>query len=480
MGEKLKEKHLPIDFKSPKVKTGINMKSKVKWFDREITSIQTEDKKLSLMSLFIPLFVEQLLMNLMGTVNTLAMGRYSDDAVAAIGAANQVIGLIYTFYAVVSGGATIVISRRLGAGKNEEASDAAFTSLVFEGGMSLVFSLLLASFASPLMKMLNLEGEVLHMAENYFRICISFSFFRGVMSAASGILRSYGKPKPAVLVSLFINLLNAVFNIIIVFRPFEIPLYGTEGIGIANVISHGTGTVLIFICLFKSKINLNLREKNIHTLKSLGSILKVGIPGGVSSLSYSLSQVVSTSILAILGTVALSTKIYISSIVFYVYVIGMSLGLSTSILMGWMTGAKEYEKAYKLNQQVLKLSVLLNIVLSVLLFLFYRPLIGLFTTSEEILTMARGILFIDIFVEIGRAFNHVEDSSLKGAGDVVFPMIVSIISCWLISILFSYIFSIQLGWGLYGCWIAFMLDELFRGLIFWKRFRSKKWMNKVV
>ena len=162
------------------------------------------------------------------------------------------------------------------------------------------------------------------------------------------------------------------------------------------------------------------------------------------------------------------------------YVVGMSLGLSTAILTGWMTGAKEYDKAYRLNQQVLRLAVSLNIVLSVLLLLFHRPILGLFTRNQEIIKMAGSVLFIDIFVEIGRAFNHVEDNSLRGAGDVMFPMVVSIISCWLISILFSYILGIGLGLGLAGCWVAFMLDELFRGFSFWKRFRTKKWMEKKV
>ena len=179
-----------------------------------------------------------------------------------------------------------------------------------------------------------------------------------------------------------------------------------------------------------------------------------------------------------LGTAALTAKIYVSSIVFYVYVTGMSLGLSTAILMGWMTGAKEYEKAYRLNQQVLKIAVSLNIVLSVLIFLCHRPLMHLFTQSEEIIGMTGVIFFIDIFVEIGRAFNHVEDNSLRGAGDVFFPMVIAVISCWGVSILFAYLLGIRLRMGLAGCWIAFMLDEMFRGSIFFIRFRSRKWTKK--
>ncbi len=453
---------------------------KLSWIDSEVTQIQTVEGKLTLKGLFLPFFVEQLLMSMMGTVNTLVLGHYSDDAVAAVGAANQVVGFVYTIYAVISGGASIVISHRLGADKEKEAGDVGFSAIVFAAGLSLVCSIILAGCAQPLMRMLNLKEQVLRMAVQYFRICISFSFLQGIISAVSAIFRSYGKPKIAVGVSLLMNVVNAFFNYIVVFRPIEIPLHGVGGIAVVNVGARLLALVVILICLAKSGLPLHFREKSPKSLRCIKSILQVGLPGGVSSLSYSLSQVVSTSILGVLGTIALSTKIYVSSIVFYVYVTGYSLGLSTAILIGWMVGAKEYDKAYRLNQQVLRIAVALNLTLSVALFLCYRPLIGMFTQSREIISMAQGILFIDIFVEIGRAFNHIEENSLRGAGDVVFPMVIAIVSCWMMSICFSYILGIWFGFGLYGCWIAFMLDELFRGLIFWRRFRSRKWENRKI
>ena len=79
-----------------------------------------------------------------------------------------------------------------------------------------------------------------------------------------------------------------------------------------------------------------------------------------------------------------------------------------------------------------------------------------------------------------RGFNHIEENSLRGAGDVVFPMIVSICSCWAMSVLFSYILGVKLGLGLTGCWIAFAMDEAFRGINYFFRWKSKKWMKKTV
>ena len=109
-----------------------------------------------------------------------------------------------------------------------------------------------------------------------------------------------------------------------------------------------------------------------------------------------------------------------------------------------------------------------------------KHLVKLITDDPAILSIGHTILFFDIFVEIFRGFNHIEENSLRGAGDVVFPMGVSILSCWLMSVFFSYLLGVKMGFGLFGCWIAFGMDEAFRGVNYLIRWRSRKWMKKTV
>ena len=452
----------------------------IKLYDKSLSRIETPQGTLSLFAIFLPLLVESLLTNSMGTVNTLILSQYSDDAVAAVGTANQLLSMIYTFYTVISTGTSIFISHRLGAKKKDQASDAAFTAILCSLVLSLLVGGVLSLFSISLMKMMNLTGQVLTDAAMYFRICVLFSFFQALISAISAIFRSYGKPKIAVAASLFMNIMNALLNIVVIFRPFETPLHGVSGIAVTSVISRGLAFLFIAVCLARSSLDLQFRKKNLKTLRCIGSILHIGLPGGISSMSYSISQVVTTSILAILGTTAISTKIYLSSIFFYIYVVGMSLGSATSLIIGWLVGAEEYDKAYRLNLQNLRIAVLLNLIGSSLICIFGRQLLRLFTDDPAIFTLAAPIFFVDIFVEVGRAFNHIEDNSLRGAGDVMFSMVVSIFSSWAMSILFSYLLGVRLGLGLSGCWIAFMMDELFRGLTFFARLRSRSWTKKYV
>lgn len=449
-------------------------------YDKSLNRFETPQGTLTLLSVFIPYFVELLLTNLMGTVNTVTIGHYSDQAVASVGAANQIISMVLTFYTIISAGASIVISHNLG-GKNEKsASDAAFSAIVISTILSVLLGSVLTFFSKDILTLMNMKGHVLEDASAYLSICIFFSFIQSLISIFSAIFRSYGFPKIAVSVALFMNFLNALLNIIIIFRPFEIPLYGVKGVAIANVISKTIAFILLIVFFLRSPLDLQLRKKNFKSLKIISRILYIGVPGAMGTISYNISQVVSTSIIAVLGVTMISANIYLSTIFFYVSIIGLSLGLANSLIIGWLVGAHEFDRAYRLSQQNLKIAVSINIVLSFSIFIFGEHIIRLFTSNPEIISLAKTIMLIDLFVEFGRAFNHIENNALRGAGDVIFSMYVSILSCWAISILLSYILCIQFGLGLPGCWIAFAIDENFRGLLFYHRFKSRKWTKKVI
>lgn len=449
-------------------------------YDKSLNKMETPGGVITLTSLFLPFFIEMVLTNSMGTINTLALSRYSEASVASVGAAAQLMMMIFTFYGVVSAGASVVISQNLGAGKYKTAGDASIISIFFSACMSIIVGIILSVNAGAILTLMNLRGDLLQDAVTYFRICITFSFFQAIYTSLSSVFRSYGKPRTAVKVSLFMSFTNALLNSIIVFRPFPFPLKGVWGIAVSSVLSQAMGMCLLFYFFKKASFQIRLERGTLKHISLIGKIFSIGVPGGISNLSYSLSQVVSTSIVATLGATAVSTKIYLDNIFFYVGVLGLALGQSTAIMISRLAGAHMFEQASKLNRQNLKITIFCNVTLSLVIFLFGNQLIGIFTDNTEIIKIARNIMMIDLFVEIGRGFNHIENNSLKGSGDVFFPMLISITSCWIMSISFSYILGIKLGFGLIGCWIAFAMDELFRGILFFRRWRSGKWKGKVL
>jgi Na+-driven multidrug efflux pump len=147
------------------------------------------------------------------------------------------------------------------------------------------------------------------------------------------------------------------------------------------------------------------------------------------------------------------------------------------VFMGRYKGAGELDKADRLFKQNRRLAFGCNLILSLLVLTFHRPLMGMFTSNTEIINAAGKIFLIDIFVQLPRAINNISESSLSANGDVRITFITSTLSCWLGSVALSYLLCVVLGFGLVGLWIAFACDETFKSIVYIIRWRSGRWKN---
>ena len=435
--------------------------------------------KLTLQTLVLPIFLENVLKNLMGTVNVLILSALSDQSVAAVGVATQVFQMILTVFNVCSNGAVVVICQSLGSGNRRTASEATSTSLFLVSALSLLLSLLCFSASPLLIRWMQVEPALTGEAVSYLRIISMGGFFEGLISAIAAILRSYGKPRYGLYATLLMNLLNALGGWIVVFRPFETPFSGVSGVAWMRVLSEILAALtMVFILL---RLNLTGSRRSLLQPKAamIRPILHIAIPSGVETFSYSLSQTVTTAIVATLGAASISAKVYVQNIVHYVYLLGLSVGTATSIMIGHCVGAGEYDKALEHNKRGLKLAMSSNAVFSLAVLLLRWPLLGLFTRDPEILSIAAPIMVLDFFVEMGRAVNHIEQFSLRAVSDVRVPMCISLATSWGCSILFSYILGVRLGLGLPGCWIAYGMEEVVRCTLLLRRWKKKDWIRKL-
>ncbi|MBE5759609.1 MAG: MATE family efflux transporter [Clostridiales bacterium] len=450
-------------------------------YDKSLSCYIGEDgKKVTLFSLALPIFFESVLRTLMNTVNTMVLSRYSETAAGAIGTASTILMFMMMLFSMISTGVTVIIQQNLGAGNRKRAGEAATLSVAFCGLMSIVLGSLISGFSEPIMSgMMHLEGQQLAEAVEYFKIVSSFNIFSTLMVVFAAITRSYGKTRVNFVVALLMNGFNALFGYLVVFRPFEIPLYGISGVATGRVFAEILSLAVNIICVARMKIGFSLKAIIKPKWDLVKEIFQFGLPSGVGGFSYSISQMVSTAIIGGFGTLAVSTKAYLGTVTFYSALVGSAMGQATSVLIGRNVGKGDMDRAYRLCLQSLKVGILSNVCFATVLCIFTRPLFQLlFNASDEVINLAQGIMVVDIFVEAGRAMNNVEDSSLRSSGDVVFQMAIGLGSCWCLSVLFSYILGDLCGLGLYGCWIAFAMDECGRGLMYLARWRSKKWMSK--
>lgn len=149
-------------------------------------------------------------------------------------------------------------------------------------------------------------------------------------------------------------------------------------------------------------------------------------------------------------------------------------------MIGRHVGAKEFDRAYTRGMRSMIIGVSASVIICILTYLFIEPIMGIFTTDETVIAIAKQVFLVEILLEAVRSINMILVGSLNASGDVKYPLICSLIVLWVISLPFSYLLAIPVAWGLVGVWIAYAIDELLRSLLMIYRWRSGVWRSKAV
>jgi len=438
-------------------------------------------KKLSLYTIAWPIFIESALHMFLRTSDTFMLSRVSDEAVAAVGVANQLIMFSFIMMNFVAVGAAVVISQYLGAQKNDEIPKLVATAIPLNFLFGLLISILLVSFNTSLLGIFGLDEALLSQAKVYLFIVGGFIFLQAVMITVSAIIQAHGFTRDTMLVVVGMNLLNIALNYCFIYGAVGFPQLGVTGVAIATVISQILGLVVNLLILNR-RVNVKLLWKDLvkwqrdHVVK----ILKVGVPSSASQLSYFGSQIVTTIFIASLGAELLTTRIYTQNILFFVTVLAISLGRALQIIVGHMVGAGDHEETYRTVFKNLVRSFVITLCAMTIITLFSKPLLSLFTDDPVIISLGATLLLMGFLLEPGRNFNVLLERSLQATGDARFTMGTSVIVIWIFSIPLIYFLGIHLGYGLIGIWVAFIADEWIRGFILFLRWKSKVWVQKAL
>lgn len=440
---------------------------------------QPENIRKNLAKLAVPIFIETLLIMMLGAVDTVMLSQYSDNSVAAVGVVNQLVMFAFLIFEVINLGTSVLCSQYLGAKMQKNVVQVVGVSLL----VNLVFGLLVSGVlhfgAHFLLTAMGLRPELMDYGVNYMEIVGAFAFFQAISMTISASLRSANKAIYPMMVTVVVNILNIIGNYSLIFGKFGMPALGVEGAAISTAFARGISMVILFILLFRKYIpRFPLAYFRPFPILELKNLLKIGIPSAGENMSYSFSQVVLTYFINILGTEALATRTYVVNIVMFVYLFAIAMAQGGAICIGHLIGEKKVRAAYLLGKYVMRISILVSLVLSCIWALMGHTLFSWLTDNPEIIRLGTIVLFIDVILEVGRAINIYATNALRAAGDVNYPFYVGVIVQWSIAVGCGYLFGLHWGWGLVGMWCAFLLDENIRGIIFVRRWNGMKWAKK--
>ena len=432
-----------------------------------------------LTSLAGPIFIETLLVMMLGAVDTFMLSRYSDNSVAAVGVVNQLMNLVFLLFEVISIGTSILCSQYIGAGRRDKVIQVVGISLIFNLLSGLAISFGLYFFADDLLHMMGLRPDLMSDGLPYMKIVGGFAFLQAISLSLSASLRSADKAKYPMYVSVIVNVLNIIGNYSLIFGKFGMPALGVEGAAISTSLCRFASVVMLFVILFKKHIPSFPKELFLpFPWIELKNLLKIGIPSAGEHFSYSLSQVVITYFINMISNQALATRTYIVNIVMFTYIFALSIAQGGAILIGHLVGMKKINGAYAIGKRIMRLCTATSVTLSLMTAVFGKHILSMLTSDPWIISTGATILWVEILLENGRALNLFGVNSLRSAGDIYFPVLVGIVVMWGVQVVGSYILGISIGWGLVAMWVVFALDENIRGYIFLRRWNSFKWVGK--
>ncbi|GAA3408945.1 MATE family efflux transporter [Paenibacillus hodogayensis] len=426
-----------------------------------------------------PIFLEILLFMLMGSVDTFMLSRVSDDAVSAVGAANHIVSIAILVLEVIGNGAAIVLAQYIGSRQLYEAAKVTAVSIVLNGLIGAAMSLLFVLLSHAMLKMMNLQGDILAYADTYLLIVGGGILVQALINIMAAIIRTYGFTKEVMFVAFGMNLAHVIANYALIFGHWGFPALGVMGAAISTVASKVVCLILLVWMMRRlMEVRVGWRDYWRLPMHLVRKILKIGIPSAFEQVMYQTCQLVFVFYTTFLGATALASKQYASNISMYIYLFSAAVGIGTSIMTGRLVGAGRPDDAYRRVWKSVLWALSITVVVDAVIIGFRVPLMSLFTDNADIIRLGSQVIVLSILLETGRTCNMVVINSLRASGDATFPVYMGVLSMVCMSLPLGYLLVFQLNMGLVGVWLAIAADEWLRAIIMFFRWRSRKWEAK--
>ena len=443
-----------------------------------------------LKALIVPLFLEQLLVMLVGMADTLVVSYAGEAAVSGVSLVNQFNTIfIYLFTALASGGA-VVISQYIGRKEPDHAGKSASQLLMFGTVFSLLIAVLVLIGNKGMLRLLfgKVEDSVMDACITYLKISAYSYPALAIYNSGAAVYRSLGKTDVTMYISVLSNIINVIGNVIGVFVLHA----GVAGVAWPSLIARTFSAVVITILCFRVSLQTPKdveefsEEKNGTAYKAewifkwdtvcLKKILNVAIPNGVENGIFQLVKVALSSIVALFGTYQIAANGVAQSIWSLAALAGVAMGPAFITVIGQCMGNHDTQAADYYFRKLSKITLLLSSAWNLLIFILTPVFLCFYALEPETKQLVIWLVLIhNVFNAVAFPFSGALSNGLRAAGDVKFTMYVSVISTIAGRLFLSWLLGIVLHMGVIGIAVAMVCDWVIRAVIFIWRQKSGKW-----
>lgn len=393
--------------------------------NREINAITEGVIWKQLLLFFFPIVLGTFFQQLYNTADAIIVGKaVGTAALAAVGGTTgTLINLLVGFFVGLSSGASVIIAQYYGARKGQEVSDAVHTSMALAAICGAALMLLGIGFSEPILRLMGTPEEVMAYAVPYIRIYFVGMIPSLVYNMGSGILRAVGDSRRPMVFLICATMTNIVLDVVLVLG-LELGVFGA---GLATVFSQTVSALLVVATLRVSppSYRLKLRRLRLHGAM-LSRIVYIGLPAGLQSVMYSLSNIIIQAGVNGFGTDVMAAWTAYGKVDGLFWMTISAFGVAITTFSGQNFGAGQYDRLRRSIRVCVGMCSVITAVLSALLVLMGRPLLGLFTDDPQVLETGYGIIRLIVPAYMTYILIEILSGAMRGTGDSLVPTILTL------------------------------------------------------
>ena len=436
-----------------------------------------------LLEFSIPMLIGNIVQQLYNAADSVIVGLYvGDNALAAVGSAGPVMMVLMALFMGVSTGAGIIISQTYGAKDREGLSKAIGNCLILSAFVSLVGMIVGPMITRPMLKLLSTPESIIDMCAEY--LIIFFLGFGGFCfyNILSGVLRGLGDSVSALGFLALTAVLNVFLNIWFV-AGFGI---GVAGVALATIISQFISAFFCFRKLMKMRDVFDLNRSTVKFDKAIAArIIKIGIPAGLTQMIMSMANMLVQRLTNSMGEMVIAANVMIMRVDGFAMMPNFSFGQAMSVYTGQNVGARKYDRLSMGTKQGLIVAGSTSLALTFILMMLKDTLLSFFTTTPELIELAGKMINIMATGYFFVAINQILGGTMRGAGDTVTPMWISLLTTIALRLPIAYIiahFTKSTAWPNghpYSLSISMLIAWTLGGVICAIVYRTGKWKKNL-
>lgn len=428
-----------------------------------------------------PLVIEQLLAVFVGMADSIMVANVGEAAVSGVSLVDNIMILIINIFAALATGGAVVAGQYIGR-KDEKSACKAATQLVWFVSLSAVAIMILVYFGKDII--LNqvfghITAEVKGHADIYLLIVTASIPFIALYNGGAAIFRAMGNSQVSMRVSLLMNAINVTGNAILVFGL----RIGTAGVAIPTLISRMAAAIVITVLLCNQTRILHIERtlKIRFDGRMIRKILAIGVPNGLENSMFQLGKILVLSLVSTFGTYAIAANAVSNAIALFQILPGMAISLAITTVISQCVGANDYEQVRYYLKKLLAIIYVAMVGTVAFIFLALPLILKAYNLSDQTAAAATNIIhFHGISAMIIWPLSFALPAAYRAAGDAKACMYTSIVSMWIFRIGFSYLVGKYMGLGVFGVWVAMVIDWVVRAICFIIRYFNGKWKHGAI